>query len=54
MLNGGFMSTFVCSVRHVRAAFGAAGAGGRGETDPRELGKQAQLRKRKATLETPG
>ncbi len=29
------MSTFVCRRGHVRAAFGAAGAGGRGETDPR-------------------
>ncbi len=29
------MSTFVCRCGHVRAAFGAARAGGLGETDPR-------------------
>ncbi len=29
------MSTFECRGGHVRAAFGAAGAGGRGESDPR-------------------
>ncbi len=33
--NGGFVSTFECRWGHIRAAFGAAGAGGRGETDPR-------------------
>ncbi len=37
--NGGFVSTFVCRWGHVRAAFGAAGAGGRGETDPRAAGE---------------
>ncbi len=29
------MSTFECRWGHIQAAFGAAGAGGRGETDPR-------------------
>ncbi len=33
--NGGFVSTFKCRWGHVQAAFGAAGAGGRGEADRR-------------------
>ncbi len=32
-LNGGFVSTFECRWGHVRAAFGAAGAGGHREAD---------------------
>ncbi len=33
--NGRFVSTFECRRGHVQASFGAAGAGGRGEADPR-------------------
>ncbi len=33
--NGGFVSVFECRWGHIRAAFGAAGAGGREKADPR-------------------
>ncbi len=33
--NSGFMSTFECRQGQIRAAFGAAGAGGHGEAEPR-------------------